>query len=82
MKVPIWRMDLRVITPEISAAQLRLNSNSFPCDTVLEIKMPFLEILMNTKVVDLFEYYKIDSRKFQFVICKVDLSSSEDRHVN
>ena len=55
------------MAPEISAVQISLSSNSLSCDAFLEIKMAFSEVPMTTKVVDLFEYYNLESRNIQFV---------------
>ena len=62
------------MSTEISAVQRSSSSNSLSCGEFLEIKMTFSKVSMNTKVVDIFEYYKIESKNFQFGIRKVDLS--------
>jgi hypothetical protein len=62
MEVTFWIMELGVLDPEISAAQRSLSSNSLSCGAFLEIKITFSEVQMTTKVVDLFDYYNLESR--------------------
>jgi hypothetical protein len=79
MEVLFWIMELGVMAPEISAAQRSPSSNSLSCGAFLEIKMAFSEVPMTTKVVDLFEYYNLESRNVQFGVRTMEISSSEYR---
>ena len=77
MEVPFWIMELGVTAPEIGAAQINPSSNSLSCGAFLEINMEFSEVPMNTKVVDFFKYYNLESRNVQFGVRMMEISSSE-----
>ena len=50
-EVRVWIMDLGVIAPKISVAQIRLNTNSLSCDAFFKIKIKFSEVPITNKVV-------------------------------
>ena len=70
-------MQLGVMAPKISAALISLSLNSLSCVAFLEIKMVSSEVPMNTKVVDRFECYNLESRNVQFGVLTMEISSFE-----